>query len=438
MRTLVVIMIYLAICTTSFDVFLAYDAGMTIRFTQIILIIPMIYMVILALIRKKLYIPCAFRWIAIWCGFMLLFVLNTTYMERSVGYWLWLAFSLFMVLLLVNLFLTQKSLITLLKVYIYSFFFVALFGLVQFFSAPILGLNTPLVTQWWIPGLLARINAFSYEPSYFVTYLLIGWTIVYVLWRKNNEVVLSASTIKVVLFIETLAIILSSSRIGLLMMLLIVCVHPVRITISFVRTAIAEQRLELQSIKKILVVVCVCGGLGSLIVGTGIDFGEYDFLLSGTGAFGASAHSVDDRLAWASRTYDVFIENPFVGVSLGGIPEHVMQAENIIGNVKDAEGASIFVEVLAASGVIGVIPFIIYFVSLFRQAWRLAISRRDGVLFSLILALVVEFILLQFNQNILRPYVWMHIAILSVWYQYSKYNYCEKRGAIYALSGSEK
>jgi len=53
------------------------------------------------------------------------------------------------------------------------------------------------------------------------------------------------------------------------------------------------------------------------------------------------------------------------------------------------------------------------------------LARRCGepfqpVLTALVWSLTMEFIILQFNQNILRPYVWFHIAVLSVVYAVAK------------------
>ena len=67
----------------------------------------------------------------------------------------------------------QGNLQILLKLYLASYAFVAAFGIVQFIS-PILGGPALLVEQWWLPGRVPRVNGFSYEPSYFATYLIMG------------------------------------------------------------------------------------------------------------------------------------------------------------------------------------------------------------------------------------------------------------------------
>jgi glycerol-3-phosphate acyltransferase PlsY len=87
---------------------------------------------------------------------------------------------------------------------------------------------------------------------------------------------------------------------------------------------------------------------------------------------------------------------------------------------KDNEGMAVFAEVLAASGIIGVIPFIVYIWRITVAPLKLAAKTRDVNLKNLLLglgyALIIELMILQFNQNILRLYLWLHISILSATY----------------------
>jgi hypothetical protein len=83
---------------------------------------------------------------------------------------------------------------------------------------------------------------------------------------------------------------------------------------------------------------------------------------------------------------------------------------------KVVEGMSVFAEVLAASGIIGFIPFVCFLVATIRKPLRLArvappfySSLLRGLVRSLIFALAI----LQFNQNVLRTYLWAHLAILA-------------------------
>ena len=404
-------MIYLSILTTSFDIFLAVQLGGTVRFCQIILIIPYIYFMIKVVLDKKIIIPAHIKWLLIWSVFMLVFLLNTYHMERTVGYYLWLMLNIINIFLIVNLFCTKNKLMDLIRFYGISFVLVSLFGLFQFMSAPFLKLSTPLVTQWWIPGILARINGFSYEPSYFATYELIGWTFFFSLIRLNNTSVYSKKFRNVCFFILTLAIIFSSSRMGIAMIIFISILSYINTAFSFLIN-LRKGKIYFSFILKTLFVVSLVLSLCTYAANSGI-LDEYDFLLAGTGINGATSHSVDDRSSLAEQTFDIFLKSPFVGVSLGGIPENIASSMGVSGDDKQFEGSVVFLEVLAASGIFGIIPFLAYFIKIIFSGHRLFYFQKDTVGQSLLYALIAELVILQFNQNILRPYFWMHIAILS-------------------------
>ncbi len=80
---------------------------------------------------------------------------------------------------------------------------------------------------------------------------------------------------------------------------------------------------------------------------------------------------------------------------------------------------SVFAEVLAASGVVGFAPFAVCILTLLIRPARLALrlgKPYGSVLGSLTWASAMEFLILQFNQNVLRPYLWFQIGVLSAVY----------------------
>lgn len=83
----------------------------------------------------------------------------------------------------------------------------------------------------------------------------------------------------------------------------------------------------------------------------------------------------------------------------------------------------VFLEILAASGIFGFLPFILYIGILFVKPMQLVKKlelENQKILTALLFSLLSEIIILQFNQNILRPYFWLHIAILSAYFTISK------------------
>jgi len=147
------------------------------------------------------------------------------------------------------------------------------------------------------------------------------------------------------------------------------------------------------------------------------------FFAGGTGLYGTPSHSLTGRESRIWATLDLVKNSPFIGYSLGGVATALGESEgtNITSSegAKAHEGMSVFAEVLAASGVIGFIPFIVYMCTLFVAPLRLSRGCPEPyrtVLIGLVWALAIEIIMLQLNQNILRPYLWFHIAMLSAAY----------------------
>jgi hypothetical protein len=145
--------------------------------------------------------------------------------------------------------------------------------------------------------------------------------------------------------------------------------------------------------------------------------------LNGTGVSDTAAHSVIQRENALEDTVTVFLKHPVVGRSLGGVSVAIadLQGEAIhsFEASKDFEGMSVFAEALAASGVIGVIPFVCFLITTIRKPLRLArvASPFHSVLLrGLVRSLLFAWAILQFNQNMLRPYLWAHIAILATVY----------------------
>jgi hypothetical protein len=145
--------------------------------------------------------------------------------------------------------------------------------------------------------------------------------------------------------------------------------------------------------------------------------------LNGTGVSDTAAHSVIQREDALEQTITVFLQHPLLGRSLGGVSAAIadLEGEKIqsFKDSKDFEGMNVFAEALAASGVIGILPFIWFLAASFRNPLRLARLAPpfySGVLYALLRSLAFAWAMLQFNQNMLRPYLWTHLAILATVY----------------------
>ena len=155
---------------------------------------------------------------------------------------------------------------------------------------------------------------------------------------------------------------------------------------------------------------------------TNVDY--FSILTSG---FAGESKSVNTRLNSTIDTFIVFFDSPFIGYSLGGVSSAIASLNNLsIDDFASAkiEGNMVLAEVLAASGIIGFLPFIIFLWAIFIKPFFLIRMNKSNdlsiILYGIIFATLIQFFMLQFNQNILRPYFWLNIAMLCVVYNLYK------------------
>jgi hypothetical protein len=414
----------LILFTSSFDIFLVVNAGGNYRFCQIILP-PLIALAVITALRGRRIPTLGSIGLCVWFLFQIAFIPATDFWPKSLGYCLWLLLNLGLMFAFVQLFSQDpQTLRRLLRWYLYSFAFVASFGIFQF-ALPILGLPGILITQWWIPGTLPRINGFSYEPSYFACYLLIGFVLVSSLKRARSTL-LPSRALLAIYCLTAVGIVISSSRIGIVFLVAEVLLAAMRPWLSFF-SDIRRLRIVRSKVRPLIPSLLSLAFVLTLSGGTVIALESNPVLLlmflNGTGVSDTPAHSFIQRENSFEETIAVFIQHPFIGRSLGGISSAIAKNEgDTIHSFEDAkkiEGMSVFAEVLAASGVIGFIPFLCFLVATIRKPLtlaRIAPPFYSSLLYGLVRSLVFAWAILQFNQNVLRTYLWIHLAVLATAY----------------------
>lgn len=420
-------LLYFAIFTTSFDIFLVINIGFNFRISQIALIPVIFYTIITRCNGRLSVLPIGYKLLLTWVLFIMFFIPNTSFPTRGFGYLFWLLFNILLIFSMVQLIKTERLLSDILKCYVYSFAFVALFGLVQFIT-PLIGLGGILVQQWWFPGILARINGFSYEPSFFSTYLLIGWVFIACL-LKYKVFLIPKKRLSYIYLLVSVAMVLSTSRMGWMMML----IWYLQYFLFFI-VKLYHGRINTKLFKYILLFVFIMIILIFLVI-YAIGFDNISFLFAGLGIAGGSSHSSDTRTNEFIDTLTIFTQSPIIGYSLGGISSAIGNLRGIdvtdFEVAKMNEGMNVFAEVLAASGAFGFLFFISYFVKLvylpITLAKKVTNVFHSTILKSLVVSFLFELLILQFNQNILRPYLWMHIAILCCAYSVIKSSYLKER-----------
>lgn len=411
--------------TSSFDIFLVLNIGPNIRIAQLFTLVLLAAALLTRKLGRTMEVPLGAPFLIAWLGIQLAFVPVAEFWQKSMAYCVWLALNIGLAFAMVNLFSASVvRLQAMLKLYLGSFVFVGCFGILQF-VLPIAGGQGVLVEQWWLPGRVPRVNGFSYEPSYFATYIIMGLVCLGSLRRsKESEFRSWGWTLAYLLLL--LAMILCSSRMGLVFVLIELAIAPLTRIGRIVRNPRLVLGFHVSGWKILAAAILIWtsyAAVAGIVRWFRDDRQTAAFLLKGTGLLGTAAHSVDEREDRLDGTLKTISDHPWMGQSLGGITESIagyigVRPQNFE-EAKVYEGQSVFAEVLASSGLPGAIPFFCFLVVSIVAPWRLARrtpSLNGAWLRALVQALVFEWAILQFNANILRLYLWVHIAVLATVY----------------------
>ncbi len=415
-ETIIFILLNIIFVSSSMDTFLNIKIfGFSLRFV----FIPIILLTILGLFHvfsdKKSNNKILFLGIVpvfIWLLFLILFIPNTTILFRNIAYVVWLIIYLAFVPAVSHFIKSEIQLIKLLKYYLNSFFFIACFGIIQF-VAGLLGIDL-LIQQWWLNG-IPRASGFSYEPSYLATYMLLGWVVNFYLITSKCQWNKYFNCSRNIIFIS-IAIILSGSRMGILFLIAI----PLMYILISLKSIFLRFQIQKRAIQYLIALF--------IFISSSLFYFTYNFdqalvYLNGLGVYGTVGHSYDVRTNDQRATFNAFLRSPVIGYSLGGLPTQVAlsRGKNITTQkeAKDFEGLNIFAEILAASGIFGFCFFMSFLYIIFRKNWKLIAYLKTAhpewrkIIAALLLSLFCELMILIFNQNILRAYLWVHIAIIN-------------------------
>lgn len=399
-RNVIEVLVALSIISSSFDIFLVINLfGFNFRFTQLVMIPVILSWVAGCLHKGEISFPKGMPILLLWTVIQTFFSLRSPNLKNAVGYDLWLIFDVLVIFAIYYYCGEAFDKKRLMRIYINSFEFVSIIGLLQFILY-FFGINF-YVTQTWGPR-LARINGFSYEPSYYATYLIMGFILSSYLLFYKDETCFKYKELRRKQLIISMALFLSSSRMGWLMM-----------AIWFTFEIIMELKLmKTNKVSKLLAIV-LFGGIFVIMYGYILSHFDLTFLFNGLGFFGTSSHSSSARINGLMLSFKIFSDSPFVGYGLGGIDPITAKYMGVTYSTLDnGYSTSIIGDLLIASGGLAVFIIIAYFCIMIRNS-----SCKMQIQKALSAALVFELMILCFNQNILRPYFWMHLAIMSAFYK---------------------
>ena len=407
--------IWISILMASCDIVAAFDvAGLTVRISQLISMAAMFFFLLRIIRFGNVKILTPYYNLLIVIVINTICIVNSKTIFNAVGYDLWLIFDCVQVLTFTYFLSKQETIYSIVHKYIMCFNVFAVIGFLQF-ALQFVGINF-YVTQY---NDLHRSNGFSFEPSFYATYMIMGAIIcLYLLERRNYKCMRKRALILSTL-LNVGAVVISTSRMGLIVLLLYVVYR------GFMSLRIyIHMRAHL--IKILFSLMPILVGIGLIAFILAIEF-EVPFVMhymSGLGVGGASSHSADARMTGFKDTWTLFLDSPLLGCSLGGIDAGIIEYKARNYTVANNGGASmcISLEALAAYGIIGAFFF-------FKYMWDLTIggylkakkrpgeqSEREPV-YAMLIALFFEFMILQLNQNVLRPPFWVHIALVSTMLQ---------------------
>ncbi len=416
LETIIFFLLNIIFISCSMDTFLNIKLfGFSLRFVFIPMIVLIVFGAIHLLSNKKSNHKVLFLGIVpvfIWLLFLIAFIPNTTILFRNIAYVIWLVIYLTFVPVIAHFIKNQMQLMKMLRYYLYSFFLVACFAIAQFILGTI---NIDLlIQQRWLNG-VPRASGFSYEPSYLATYMLLGWAICFYLITSKSQWCKYLNCNRNIIFIS-IAIILSGSRMGILFLLFIPFVY----VLFSLKSIFTRFQIKKNAIQYLIAI--------AVFTSSGLVYFTYNFdqaliYMNGLGVYGTVGHSYDMRSNDQKHTLEAFLRSPVIGYSLGGLPTQVALARGksikTQEEAKNYEGLNIFAEILAASGIFGFCFFMAFLYIIFSKNWRLIkflkrIHPEWGkIIGALLLSFFCELMILIFNQNILRAYLWVHIAIVN-------------------------
>ncbi len=430
--------------TSSFDVFLNIDVGPNLRIAQLLGLILIAAAALKSRLGLSLQMPLGGHFLAAWLAVQLAFVPVAAFWEKSLGYCIWLALNIALSFAFVHLFSNNAAQMEkLLRLYLVSFVFIACFGILQF-VLPLTGGPALLVEQWWLPGRVPRVNGFSFEPSYYATYLILGLTCLGSL-RRSGAREFRGWKWSLAYLLMIAAMVLCSSRIGIAFLVLELLIAPFKWTWRIIRSPRSVLAFRVSAWRIMAIAVTLGLTYSAFLQATQWYAGNRDavaIIVSGTGLLGTASHSVDERKDHLDETLRTIADHPWMGQSLGGVTESVagymgMKPMNF-DETKPYEGQSVFAEAVAASGLPGSIPFFCFLVVSLAAPIRLASrtpSAQAAWLRALTQSLVFAWAILQFNQNILRVYLWVHVAVLAAVYAACKHQYGDVEESSAAAGG---
>lgn len=420
------ILTVLSVATACFDELLVFEFhNITIRYSQIFTIFAIAFLFLNFIWQKKVFLPIGWEYLLVllFLNFLLSFFTTSESLLYQLGYQVWFMLDIALVILCINVFSEKEKYI---RLYIGIYVFMACVCILQV----IFGLCGLSFYQYQWFGVFPRGDAFLSEPSYYASFALPGW--IFLSYEVEQQKINILKKSHAILFwgVVTLSILFSTSRMGILMMIVWMFFR-----IANCIRASLHKTCMIRLLKMTLFLVLMVAFLQFFYAAVNANHDkkiddvpnqppyleeneknekneENNIQKDQAGNYikrlvdfsGSDMPRISGMLA----TFETFFKKHLIiGSSLGGVYAEVMSMTSYAWQV-----VNLFAELSVAFGIPGMIILICYSIKVTKKV--IACADENPIICALFWGLVWQVGILQFNNNGLRIYLWVNIATLSM------------------------
>jgi hypothetical protein len=308
---------------------------------------------------------------------------------------------------------------TILRVYSLAFSCLGIYAVSQLILSSF-GIYDPLATQRI--GIIARGQAWTYEPSYYALYMT-----PFVMFRNALAIFEPSETFSIKKTLKLFGIngfLLASTSTG------VIFSYPAFfffiLSLFFLRPI---RKLASYAWKRALKFIAICSIIGAVL--SWIFWDHFILSFFKFFYFGLMTHgSFVARWEGIVSCWRVFSEHPLLGVGVGGVGPYVFAKSSwydtypmTLQEVESFDPTNVFTEILASLGIVGLIGFIALFFVFYKTfkgvLFKDQVCRSDKIIASaLVTSLAITLFVLQFNQGLFRSYVWIHGGLVYGYLNY--------------------
>lgn len=385
----------------------AYEFGTTtIRLSQIFLVVTALAWFFSLVIKRKyslvknpLFIP-----LGIFLVINLFSLSNSLNLERSLIIFLFIIFTTFLAFLVPNLVKSKDQIKKVILVLLVGFVLVSIFGLWQFLG-DMAGLPTEVtgLRELYTKDILGftRVQSTAYEPLYYANYLLIPIAIIFALFLSGQNIFKSGWLIA--LFgLGVVNLILTVARGGYLAIVFTL----LAVGIFYFRKLFTPYNIIIFIVALVLVGWVVTEALS--VGGEFFTIEKFQEHVSGV-FYGAS---YEERIETFDNAITAWREYPLVGIGVGGFGPYMAPHPYYM----PKDGWKIvnneFIEVLAESGILGLLFFCLFILFLVVRSIKAIIAAQDKYLKAILVGLLGAFIGVIVQYQTFSTLYIMHIWFL--------------------------